>query len=162
MNIIHKYDPEDKIGTAGQFVYDLGCIWNTRKHNFDIILQLGYTSSTVWGWLMPRKKSLVATNMDGIEWRRSKFSPKVQKFLKFAEKLGVKYSDHLIADSKGVQRYLLSQYNVRSIYIPYGAEVFNSPDETVLEEYKVLPYQYNMLVARLEPENSIDKILMAL
>ncbi|WP_447642215.1 MULTISPECIES: DUF1972 domain-containing protein [Chitinophagaceae] len=159
VQIIHKWDPEKKIGTAGQFLYDLGCIWNTRKHKFDIILQLGYTSSTVWGWLLPRKKSVVATNMDGIEWRRSKFSPRVQKFLKWAESLAIKYSDHLISDSKGVQRYLMTQYEAPSIYIPYGAEVFKNADEKVLDKYDLKPYQYNMLIARLEPENSIDKIL---
>ncbi|PZP50471.1 MAG: glycosyltransferase family 1 protein [Pseudopedobacter saltans] len=159
VQIIHKFDPEKKIGTAGQFIYDLGCIWDTRKHNFDIILQLGYTSSTVWGWLLPRKKSIVATNMDGIEWRRSKFSKRVQRFLKYAESLAIKYSDDLISDSKGVQRYLMAQYDAPSIYIPYGAEVFNNPDVKVLDAYNLEPYQYNMLIARLEPENSIDRIL---
>ncbi|MFT4204997.1 MAG: DUF1972 domain-containing protein [Chitinophagaceae bacterium] len=159
VHIIHKLDPEKKIGTAGQFIYDLCCIWDTRKHNYDIILQLGYTSSTVWGWLLPRKKSVVTTNMDGIEWRRSKFSKRVQRFLKFAESLAIKYSDHLIADSKGVQRYLMNQYEAPSIYIPYGAEVFHAPNEDILVKYDLKPYQYNMLIARLEPENSIDKIL---
>ena len=31
---------------------------------------------------------------------------KVQKFLKFAEKLAIKYSDYLVADSIGIQKYL--------------------------------------------------------
>ena len=159
VRIIHKLDPEKKIGTAGQFLYDLGCIWDTRKQDFDIILQLGYTSSTVWGWLLPRKKSIVATNMDGIEWRRSKFSKRVRLFLKYAESLAVRYSDYLIADSRGVQRYLTAQYGAPSVYIPYGADVFANPDARVLEKYRLDPYQYNMLIARLEPENSIDKIL---
>ncbi len=53
VHIIHKYDPESKIGTAGQFIYDLNCILDARKRNFDLILQLGYTSSSVWGWLLP-------------------------------------------------------------------------------------------------------------
>src|SRR5678815_4853342 len=48
VNIVHCYDPEYLIGTAGQFVYDLNCILDCRKKDFDIILQLGYTSSSVW------------------------------------------------------------------------------------------------------------------
>ena len=40
VTIISQYDPEDKIGTAGQFVYDFNCIWDSRKRNFDVILQL--------------------------------------------------------------------------------------------------------------------------
>ena len=53
VHIIHKYDPEYKIGTAGQFIYDLNCIFDSRSRNFDIILQLGYSSSAIWnqyGW----------------------------------------------------------------------------------------------------------------
>ena len=43
VDIIHCYDPESKIGTFGQFIYDFNCILDSRKRNFDIILQLGYT-----------------------------------------------------------------------------------------------------------------------
>lgn len=54
VKLIHKYDPEDKIGTAGQFIYDLNCILDSRNQNFDIILQLGYTSSSIWSFLLYR------------------------------------------------------------------------------------------------------------
>lgn len=159
VDIVHCQDPEEKVGTAGQFIYDLNCIRDTRKKNFDIILQLGYTSSSVWGRLLPRKKSIVTTNMDGLEWKRTKYSAKVQRFLKHAEKLGVKHSDYLIADSIGIQNYLSEQYNKPSVYIPYGANLFYNPDPQKLKSYGLNNLGYNMLVARLEPENSIEMIL---
>lgn len=158
VQIVHCYDPEDKIGTVGQFIYDLNCIWNVRKQECDIVLQLGYTSSSVWGWLLP-KKAIITTNMDGLEWKRTKYSEKVKKFLKYAEYLGVKYSNYLISDSIGIQDYLKEKYKVDSTYIAYGATLFENPNEDVLQEYKLLPYQYDMLIARLEPENSIEIIL---
>ena len=159
VQIVHCKDPEDKIGTAGQFLYDLNCILDTRKKKFDIILQLGYTSSSIWGKLLPRKKSIIITNMDGLEWKRTKYSKKVQKFLLYAEKLGVKHSDHLVSDSIGIQSYLKSKYKSESTFIPYGANLFTSADNSVLNEYNVSEYQYNMLIARLEPENNIETIL---
>lgn len=158
VNIIHCNDPEDKIGTAGQFIYDLNCILDSRKRQFDIILQLGYTSSTIWYRFLP-SKPLIITNMDGLEWKRSKYSKKVQRFLKYAEKLGVRSSDYLISDSIGIQNYLKTTYNVDSEYIAYGAELFNSPDIDLIKKYHVEPYKYNMLIARLEPENNIETIL---
>ncbi|KIO77545.1 glycosyl transferase family 1 [Pedobacter lusitanus] len=158
VKLIHCYDPEDKIGTAGQFIYDLNCILDVRKQHCDIILQLGYTSSSVWGWMLP-KKVVVTTNMDGLEWKRTKYSEKVKKFLKYAESLGVKYSDHLIADSIGIQDYLKEKYKKDSAFIAYGATVFEHPDSSKLLAYGLLPYAYNMLIARLEPENSIEVIL---
>lgn len=159
VQIVHCYDPEDKWGTAGQFIYDLNCIKDARKRNFDIILQLGYTSNSVWGPLLPRKNTIITTNMDGLEWKRTKFSPPVKKFLRYAEKLGVKYSDYLISDSIGIQDYLKETYNKDSTFIPYGAELFTDPQISVLNDYDLKPYNYDMLIARLEPENSIEVIL---
>jgi glycosyltransferase involved in cell wall biosynthesis len=159
VQIIHCNDPEHQYGTIGQFIYDLNCIKDTRKRDYDIILQLGYTSSSVWGWLLPHRKSIVTTNMDGLEWKRTKFSKPVQQFLKYAERLGTKYSDYLIADSVGIQEHIRQKYNKKSIYIPYGAHLFNAPKEDILKTYDLKPYGFNMLIARLEPENSIEIIL---
>ncbi|MGV8830198.1 MAG: DUF1972 domain-containing protein [Breznakibacter sp.] len=158
VKIIYKYDPEKIIGTAGQFVYDLNCILDSRKRGFDIILQLGYTSSSIWGKLLP-KNCKVVTNMDGLEWKRTKYSKLVQRFLLFAERLGVKYSHCLVSDSIGIQEYLLIKYNVDSTYIPYGSDVVAAFSEVHLYEFKVQKFRYSMLVARLEPENSIEIIL---
>lgn len=154
----HCYDPEDSLGTAGQFIYDLNCILDLRRRKVDIILQLGYTSSSVWGWLLD-KKTVVTTNMDGLEWKRTKYSDKVRKFLLYAESLGIKYSDHLISDSIGIQDYIKEKYKKSSVFIPYGAHLFNEANSDILCEYNVKEFSYDMLIARLEPENSIEIIL---
>ncbi|RKE98839.1 DUF1972 domain-containing protein [Ichthyenterobacterium magnum] len=158
VNIIHAYDPEYKIGTVGQFIYDLKCILDSRKRKFDVILQLGYTSSSVWYWLLP-KNAIIVTNMDGMEWKRSKYSSPVRKFLKYAEKLAVKSSDYLISDSVGIQDYIIKKYNRTSEFIAYGASVFNNPNDKVLSKYKVKKSNYCILIARLEPENNIATIV---
>ena len=158
VNILHCYNPEVKIGTVGQFVYDLNCIRDARKRKFDILLQLGYTSSSVWGWLLP-KKTVIVTNMDGLEWKRSKYSKKAQKFLKHAERWAIKTSDYLIADSKGIQKYLEKKHQSKSEFIAYGAYVFTPDIETVLNSFQLLPDQYFALIARMEPENNIEMIL---
>lgn len=160
VNIIHCYDPEYLIGTAGQFVYDLNCILDCRRKDFDIILQLGYTSSSVWlKRFLNKKKFVVTTNMDGHEWKRSKYSPTVKKFLKYAERLAIENSSHLIADSVTIKSYIKNKYNKHSTFIPYGANIFNSPDRHILGNYDLKPYGYDALIARLEPDNSIEVIL---
>jgi glycosyltransferase involved in cell wall biosynthesis len=158
VEIKHCYDPEDRFGTIGQFLYDLNCIRDCRKNNYDIILQLGYTSNSVWSKLLP-KNAVIITNMDGLEWKRSKYKKPVQRFLQFAEKLAVRHSHFLIADSIGIQQYLNKKYNVTSAYIPYGANPFQSPKSAMLKSFGLEPFGYNMLIARLEPENSIETIL---
>ena len=158
VNIKHIFDPEYKIGTAGQFVYDFLSILDTRKKRFDIILELGYTSSSISFGFHP-KGSIIVTNMDGLEWKRTKFSKKVQIFLLWAESLAVKKSTHLISDSLGIQNYIKEKYLVDSTYIAYGSHLFENVDLSILDKYGFKPYSYNMLIARLEPENSIEIIL---
>lgn len=157
VNILHQYDPEYLLGTFGQFIYDFNCIVDSRKRGFDIILQLGYTSSSVWGWLLP-KKSHVVTNMDGLEWKRAKYSYVVRKFLKFAEYLAVKSSNHLIADSMVIKEYL-KKYNADVSFLSYGADIFSQPDPENLKKFNLSPYRYSMLVSRMVPENNIEAIL---
>ena len=158
VKIRHIYDPEQTIGTMGQFVYDFLCILDTKKEDYDIILQLGYTSSSVFFSLHP-SKSIIVTNMDGLEWKRTKYTPKVQKFLKWAESLAVRKSDVLISDSLGIQTYLQDKYNADSFYIPYGSDLIIEYNELICKEYNVKKYNYDMLIARLEPENNIETIL---
>lgn len=158
VNIIHQHDPEYKYGTFGQFIYDYNCIMDSRKRDFDIILQLGYTSNSIWYFLLP-KKPINIINMDGIEWKRSKYSRPVQQFLKFAERLAAKSGDYLVSDSLGIQQFLLKRYNKQSTYIAYGAHTFDAPREEIIKEYQVEKGNYNMIMARFEPENNLDMVL---
>lgn len=152
------FDPEPSIGTAGQFVYDFNCIVDSRTRNFDIILQLGYTSSCIWFWLHP-KTAKVVLNTDGIEWKRSKYSAKVQAFLKWGEKLAIKQSDGLVADNLGIQFHLEQLTSLPIKCIEYGAEIISSFNASLLQKFGVKPFEYYALMARFEPENNIEMIL---
>jgi glycosyltransferase involved in cell wall biosynthesis len=158
VEIIRCYDPENKLGTAGQFIYDLNCVIKCRRRDFDIILQLGYTSSSVWGKLLP-SKAVIITNMDGLEWKRSKYSAPVKKFLQRAEKWAVKTSDVCLADNPAIQSYLDKKYNIKSSFIPYGARQINTPDINLLNHYGLKAGTYNLAIARFEPENNIETVI---
>lgn len=159
VNIIHQYDPEYKMGTFGQFIYDLNCILDSRKRHFDVIIQLGFTSSSIWGWLLPKKKTVIVTNMDGIEWSREKFSKLAQLFLKFAEKWAVGSSNLLIADSPVIKTYYEKNYHKQVIYISYGTTLFENENFSVIESFNITPYNYHLVISRLEPENNIETII---
>jgi len=158
VDIIHKYDPEHRIGTFGQFIYDFNCILDARWRNYDAILMLGYTSSSIWQRFLPAGTAII-TNMDGLEWKRTKYSTRVRKFLKRAERWAANGSHILIADAVEIQNYLNRKYKNQVIYIPYGARKFKEANPNVLEKYGVEPGEYNLVIARLEPENNIETIL---
>jgi hypothetical protein len=70
-----------------------------------------------------------------------------------------KHADKLIADSPAIKEYLSEKYNKPSIFIPYGAAVFETPDKTVLQQFNIQPFSYSLLIARIEPENNIEMII---
>lgn len=158
VQIIHRYDPENFMGAAGQFIYDLNCIRHAAWQDYHIIFFPGYTSNTVWGKIFPRKPVIIS-HMDGLEWSRSKYSFATRRFLKLAEKLATRYSDYFIADSRAIQSYLREKFSIVSEYIPYGATTFEDADPGILNEFQLSPGQYFMLMARMEPENNIEMIL---
>ncbi|MBB2144653.1 DUF1972 domain-containing protein [Pedobacter sp. LMG 31464] len=158
VNLVHCYDPEYLIGTAGQFIYDFNCLRDARKRNFDVILIMGYTSSSVWGKLYPQE-SVIITNMDGLEWKRTKYSKPVQQFLKYAEKLAVKHSQFYIADSMVIKSYLKDKYAINSSYIPYGADLYSPQEKEQFSLTEMQKEDYFLLMARMEPENNIETIL---
>ncbi|WP_432326491.1 DUF1972 domain-containing protein [Mucilaginibacter sp. P25] len=131
---------------------------DARKRKFDVVLLMGYTSSSVWGHLYP-PNSVIITNMDGLEWKRSKYSKPVQQFLKYAEKLAVKHSQYYISDSRIIRSYLKDKYEVDSRYIPYGADLFSDQEREQFDKSEVLKEDYFLLMARMEPENNIETIL---
>jgi glycosyltransferase involved in cell wall biosynthesis len=158
VNIIHCKDWEDKLEAAGQFIYDFNCIKDARKKNYDILLQLGYTSNSIWHWLWP-KNSVNIVNMDGLEWKRTQYSQLTKAFIKKAEAWAAKNGDYLVADSPGIQQHILDTYQKTSVFIPYGAQTFTTPDASLLDQSQLTPNQYYLVVSRLEPENNIEMII---
>jgi len=158
VEIIRKWNPENMLGTFAQFVYDLLCILDSRKRNFDVILQLGYTSSSIFFNFHP-KNCKVVTNMDGLEWKRSKYHPLIRRFLTFAERSAVKQSDFLVSDSIGIKDYLNNNYAIDSDYIAYGSEIAVEFDDHIFNELNLKRGSYDLLIARMEPENNIEMVI---
>jgi len=159
VEIRHCYNPELKIGTPGNFIYDYLCMRDAVKLEYDILLVLGYTTASVFYPFMNYGKTVLVTNMDGLEWKRDKWNSVVKKLAKWFEKLGARHSHYLIADNIKIQEYLFNTYKREATFIAYGCQPFTDPDETTLEKSSVTKQNYSILVARMEAENNIEMIL---
>jgi glycosyltransferase involved in cell wall biosynthesis len=158
VRLIKCYDPENHVGLFGQFIYDFNCIVDSRKRDFDVIYQLGYTSNGIWQWLLP-KSQVSIINMDGMEWKRSKYAPWVKKFLKISEKLAANNNTMLIADSPVIRDYLRGKYSTPVKYITYGASIPKKIFTTPLLEFGIEEDQYYLIIARLQSDNHIEEII---
>ena len=160
VRVKHIYSPETWMGSSvGSFFYDFASLRDALKNeDFDIIYEAGYTSiipAYIWFDVKKRKRPIFVTNMDGLENKRSKFSPMVRRFLDWEEKMAVKYSHYLIADNMGIHDYYKEKYGKESKFLAYGADIHDDFDAELLKDFGLVPGEYYLLVARLEPENNI-------
>ncbi len=161
VKIKHIYSPELWMGgSVGSFFYDYACLKDAlKKENFDIIYEAGYTSiipAYIRFNVKNIKRPIFTTNMDGLEYKRTKFNKWVQKFVFWEERMAVKHSHYLIADNMGIKDYYKEKYCKESKFLAYGANIYDNYSENYLKEYGLKAGEYLLLVARLEPENNIN------
>lgn len=159
VKIIQKWCPENLIGSSAHFIYDFLCLKDAINKNFDLILELGYHSLAPSLLLLNKKNSKILINMDGLEWKRSKWGYLTKKFIKFAEKIAVLNSQYLVSDNYGIKDYIFKKYKKKSYMIPYGAEIDLSFEEKIIGDFNLQKEDYHLIIARIEPENNIEMIL---
>lgn len=97
----------------------------------------------------------VATHVDGLEWKRSKWGPVGRQYYRVAETLAVNFSDALISDAQGIADYYTEEFGVPTWLIPYGAPILENPGHDRLAEMDLEPRGYHLVVARFERENHV-------
>ena len=160
VRIKHIYSPEKWMGgSVGSFFYDYACLKDAlKKEDFDIIYEAGYTSiipAYIRFNVKNIKRPIFTTNMDGLEYKRTKFNKWVQKFVFWEERMAVKHSHYLIADNMGIKDYYKEKYGKESKFLAYGANIYDNYNEDYLKEFNLSKDSYLLLIARLEPENNI-------
>lgn len=129
----------------------------------DVLLILGVAGA----WILPfvrlftNKKIIIS--IDGIEWKRDKWSRLAKCYLWWAEKIAVKYSDIDISDNESIQDYTATRYGSLSRIIEYGADHTLSvkPEDEDKKIYPFLKMPYACKVCRIEPENNVHEVLQA-
>lgn len=155
------YIPTIACGSLASVLFDYRSAIHAIMSRSSLILTLGYNTailSLLYRW----KRIPNLMNMDGLEWRRAKWNWIQRAWLYANERLGCALSDHLIADHPEIARRLARRVTASRIStIPYGADPVTSSDPSILSRYHVRPYQYCLIVARPEPENSILEMIQA-
>lgn len=162
VTIITKYSPESWMGGAANFIYDFLCLRDALARDFDIIYEAGYHSVAISFKLLGIRKLIkpvIVTNMDGLEYKRSKWSFLTRQLIRKLEKVAVKESHFMISDNLGIKEHYFYYFEKDSFFIPYGADPVENFDPEHLRSHFLQKFGYCMLVARLEPENNIETVL---
>ena len=101
----------------------------------------------------------VVFHTDGLGWKRLKWNRLQRRYYKACEALTARLGTWLVTDSRAMQAYYRAEYDRSSSYIPYGSMAGSPPDGMVLSRYSLQKRGYNLVVARMEPENNVELIL---
>lgn len=145
--------------------YDMWSFMRVPKDS-DVILVLGVSGCLILPLYRLFSRKRLVINIDGLEHRREKWGKAARAFLKFSEKMAVRYADVIIADNKGIQDYVKEEYGKESVMIAYGGdhvirEADASFEKDVLDGFGLETGEYAVTVCRIEPENNCHKILEA-
>lgn len=153
----HIAAPDTTLGTA---LFDLKSLLHAMKQD-GLMLTLGYNTGFL-NFLPKFKLKKQIINMDGIEWRRGKWSLpyKIAFYLNYLC-AGVA-GNILIADNPGIQEFLEKNFKKSKIrMIAYGSNRIENADLALLDPFGLQPDEYAIVIARPEPENNIYEIVKA-
>lgn len=106
-------------------------------------------------------KRCIAT-IHGIDWQRAKWGGFASKYIKFGEKIAVKYADEIIVLSEGVQKYFMDIYGRKTVFIPNGVNrpILREP-QFIKEKFGLDKEGYILFLGRLVPEKGIHYLVEA-
>lgn len=100
---------------------------------------------------LSNKRLLV--NIDGVEWRRKKFSPSKRLLLRLLDSLAQISAHHVIYDSEALRGFLLSGIDRKASCIAYPGDHVQR-----LENVSIKPGTA-LTVCRIEPENNLELLI---
>lgn len=135
--------------------YDVVSILHSLFFTKNDLLVLGVSGAIALPIFKLFTRRKVVTNIDGLEWKRAKWGRFAKWFLKFSEKVAVKFSDTVIADNAAIAEHVKSSYGVDAEVIAYGG------DHAVTDIIPIEKKSYSLALCRIEPENNVEMILNA-
>lgn len=140
--------------------YDIWSLCHAVWRGTDVILLLGVSGALALPLLRLVSRARIVTNIDGIEWKRDKWSGLAKSVLRLSERLAVRWSHAVVADNQAIAEHVQASYAARCEVIAYGGDhaLATAPAD---EAVRGLPELYALALCRIEPENNVAMILEA-
>jgi glycosyltransferase involved in cell wall biosynthesis len=131
---------------------------HAARHRPDVVVLFNAANAPLLP-LLRAARLPVAMHVDGLEWKRAKWSGAGRRYYRAAEALAVRWSDALIADAAGIADYYRTEFGAVTEQIAYGAPVLADPGTEQLAAAGLTPGGFHLVVARFEPENHVTEIV---
>jgi len=106
-------------------------------------------------------KKCIAT-IHGIDWQRAKWGTFGSRYIKFGEKVAVRFADEVIVLSESVHSYFRQTYGRNTVFIPNGVNrpYYRRPN-IIKQKYDIDKDEYILYLGRLVPEKGIQYLIEA-
>jgi len=129
--------------------------------DYDLIYLCGVGNALIGGFLRLCGKKVII-NVDGADFRRSKWSTAGRFWLHMSERWATRMADRIIADNREIVSRYEKDYQTTPLYLSYGANIRTGPvGQEELDRWGLKPRGYILFVSRLTPENKADVLLEA-
>lgn len=154
-----------KANGAQSILYDIISLIKAA-HTSEVVLVLGVSGCIFLPIFRLFSKKRLIINIDGLEHRRDKWGKFTRRFLKYSEKMAVKYGDVIVTDNQGITDYVKDEYGMCSELIAYGGDhvitqLEDGIETRILSDYNLTSNGYSLAICRIEPENNVHTILEA-
>ena len=92
-------------------------------------------------------------NVDGVEWRRKKFSARKRQLLRLFDTLAQRFSHHVVYDNAGLYEYLTASAKKKATCIAY------SGDHVLRFKNVERKPRTALTICRIEPENNLELLI---
>lgn len=114
-------------------------------------------------WLPKLFGKRVVVTVHGLDWQRAKWKSGFgAKYIRFGEKMAVRFADEIIVLSCGVQQYFMDTYGRKTVYIPNGVSFAEKRKaQLITEKFGLRNGEYILFLGRLVPEKGITYLIEA-
>ncbi len=159
VKFIHLWCPRKKASEA--IIHTLAGVIKTKILRPDIL----HLHSIGPSLLAPFAKSLglkTVMTHHGPDYQREKWGYVAKSVLRQGEKLGVSYSDRIIAVSEGIQRHIRRKFDKEAAFIPNGVTILPAtPPGEGLKRWGLESRRYAFTACRFVPEKGLHDLVEA-
>lgn len=141
-------------------VHTFLCCLHSLFYRYDIVYICGVGNAPL-AFLPRLRGSKVILNVDGADWMRDKWGSFARRYLRVCEFIATHAADVIIADSRVIEKRYWELFELKTLFIPYGANIHRHDESDVPERFGLEPGRYILFVGRLVPENCAHTLIRA-
>ena len=128
--------------------------------NYDVIhFHAEGPAAMCWLPKLCGKKTIVTIH--GLDFKRDKWGKFARQYIKFGERIAVKYADQIIVLNKELQNYFWETYHRKTILIPNGIDKPINQKIDIIKKFGLSKDSYFLFLGRIVPEKGIEELIKA-